>query len=85
MTKNNANLVIADECTHVCKNCHNCLSRNIIPKNALYNGLWLGKVPDVLCDLTWGEKFLIARARVNNFLVRVSSGMHKMKANVVAF
>ena len=54
-------------------------------KYALANGLWLGQVPSQLQGLSYAEQLLISRVRRNKCLVKVSSGMHKMKANVIAF
>ncbi|KIM72034.1 hypothetical protein PILCRDRAFT_24650, partial [Piloderma croceum F 1598] len=49
------------------------------------NGLWLGSVLAQLQNLTYAEQLLISRVRRNKCIVQVSSGMHKMKANVIAF
>ncbi len=56
-----------------------------LPKKALANGLWLGEVPKELSDLTVAEQLLIARVRINRFAVKVESGMHKTKCNIIAF
>ena len=52
---------------------------------ALANGKWLGDIPEQLKDLSFAEKLLISRVRHNRCVVRVSSGMHKMKANAISF
>ncbi len=56
-----------------------------MPSFALANGKWIGKVPDELQNLSYAEQLLIARVRHNRCLVRVSSGMRKMRANVISF
>jgi hypothetical protein len=77
--------VIDNACTDICLNCKKSLENGKIPKFALANGLWIGKIPLQLSNLTFAEKLLIARVRHNSCIVRVSSGMHKMKANVIMF
>ena len=52
---------------------------------ALANGLWVGKIPDELRDLTYAEQLLIARVHHNRCIVKVSSGMSKMCANAISF
>ncbi|KAK0431125.1 hypothetical protein EV421DRAFT_1893411 [Armillaria borealis] len=56
-----------------------------MPEHALARGTWLGEVPPVLQDLTFMEKMLIARMRHTCAFVQISTGMRKMKANVIAF
>jgi hypothetical protein len=51
----------------------------------LANGLWLGAVPPQLQGLSFAEQLLISRVRRNRCIVKVSSGMSKMKANVIMF
>jgi hypothetical protein len=51
----------------------------------LANGMWIGQVPKELSDLSFAEQLLIARVRHNRCIVRVSSGMHKMRANAITF
>jgi hypothetical protein len=77
--------VIDDSCSNVCPTCSNSLRKRKVPKHALANGIWLGKIPDVLKDLTFAEKMMIARVRHNRAVVRVSSGRAKMVANVIMF
>ena len=69
----------------ICKTCHKSIVKGKVPQMALANGKWLGDIPDVLKDLSFAEQLLIARVRHNRCLVRVSSGMHKMRANVISF
>jgi hypothetical protein len=45
----------------------------------------VGQVPSQLQGLSYAEQLLISHVRRNKCLVKVSSGMHKMKANVIAF
>lgn len=68
-----------------CKLCHKELSNGVLPAHALANGLWIGDVPPELQNLSYAEKLLVARVRHNRCIVRVSSGMHKMRANAILF
>ena len=77
--------VLDYSCTAICNDCRGSVRRGRIPRLALANGLWIGKVPDVLKDLSFVEKLLIARVRHTCAFVKVASGMRKMKANIVAF
>jgi len=56
-----------------------------MPTLALANGLWVGDIPNELQNLTYAEQLLIARVRHNRCIVKVSSGMSKMCANVISF
>lgn len=56
-----------------------------MPTLALANGLWIGKIPEELRDLTYAEQMLIARVHHNRCIVKVSSGMSKMRANAISF
>ena len=57
-----------------------------VPHYALANGLWLGAVPNVLSSLSYIERLLVARVRVNSCFIRVaSSGLRKMASHVIAF
>jgi hypothetical protein len=70
----------------ICDNCRQCLRNAKTPPCALASGLWLGAVPGVLSCLTYVEKLLVARVRVNSCFVRVaSSGLRKMASHVIAF
>jgi hypothetical protein len=77
--------VIDDMCTNICMSCTNSLAQGLTPKYALANGLWLGAVPDQLRYLSYAEQLLVSRVRRSKCIVKVSSGMHKMKANVIMF
>ena len=72
-------------CSHVCDNCRHIIRKGKVPRLALANGLWLGKVPDELNSLRFVEKLLIAKVRHTCSYVKVASGMRKMKANIIAF
>ncbi|KLO04890.1 hypothetical protein SCHPADRAFT_840071, partial [Schizopora paradoxa] len=72
-------------CTIVCKSCTQDVQRKKLPKMSLANGLWLGEVPPILKELTFAERLLIAKVRTNKFAVKVDSGMHKTKCNIIAF
>ena len=56
-----------------------------MPTLALDNGLWVGKIPDELRDLTYAEQLFIARVCHNKCTVKVSPGMSKMHANPISF
>ncbi|KIM72039.1 hypothetical protein PILCRDRAFT_25874, partial [Piloderma croceum F 1598] len=77
--------ILDQTCTKICMSCKNSLQEGLVPKYALANGLWLGSIPPQLQNLTYAEQLLISRVRRNKCIVQVSSGMHKMKANVIAF
>ena len=72
-------------CDKICDGCRGSLRKNCVPRLALSNGLWIGKVPEELGNLRFVEKLLIARVRHSCCYVKVASGMRKMKANVVSF
>jgi hypothetical protein len=69
----------------ICKPCHRSISKGKAPIMSLTNGLWLGEIPLQLLDLTFSEQMLIARVRHNRCIIKVSSGMHKMRANAICF
>lgn len=77
--------VLDKNCSHICSSCTASIQRDIIPLNALANGLWIGDVPPQLQDLSFAERMMIARIRHNKCLVRVSSGRAKMTANVIMY
>jgi Helitron helicase-like domain at N-terminus/PIF1-like helicase len=77
--------VLDNTCRHICIGCENSLFTGITPKYALAKGFWLGNIPEQLQDLTFAEKLLIARVRHNRCIVKVSSGMHKIKCNAIMF
>lgn len=77
--------VIDSECHSVCKHCHRYLEKNQAPPMALANGLWLGKIPKELSNLTFVEKLLISRVRHNRCVVKVASGRYKLRANAINF
>ena len=77
--------VLDYSCSKICNNCRMSIRKEKVPRLALANGLWLGKVPDELKSLRFVEKLLIARVRHTCCYVKVASGMRKMKANVIAF
>src|ERR1700677_203626 len=77
--------ILAPECSRVCPICVESLQKKKVPTLALANGLWIGKIPDELKDLTYAEQLLIARVRHNRCIVKVSSGMFKMCAHAISF
>ena len=72
-------------CSAICHGCRVDVRIGKVPRLALSNNLWLGAVPNVLKNLTFVEKILVARVRHTCAFVKVASGMRKMKANIVAF
>jgi hypothetical protein len=77
--------VLDHSCSQVCDSCRRDIRNGKVPRLALANNLWIGKVPEVLKNLRYVEKILVARVRHTCAYVKVASGMRKMKANVVAF
>jgi hypothetical protein len=77
--------ILAPDCNRVCLICVESLEKKKMPALALANGLWVGKIPDELKNLTYAEQLLIARVRHNRCIVKVSSGMSKMHANAISF
>jgi hypothetical protein len=77
--------IIDDRCKNLCKPCISSLKKGHIPLLALVNDLWIGNAPEELQGLTYAEKLLIARVRHNRCVIRVTGGMHKMKANAITF
>src|ERR1700723_2836503 len=77
--------ILAPDCNKVCYMCVESLEKKQLPTLSLANGLWVGKIPDELKDLTYAEQLLIARVRHNRCIVKVSSGMFKMRANAISF
>ena len=75
--------VLDHSCLQVCDGCRKDIRKGKVPRLAL--ALWIGKVPEVLKNLRYVEKILVARVRHTCAYVKVASGMRKMKANVVAF
>ena len=55
----------------LCRVCHNQLSKDHQPCEALANFRWLGPVPEELQNLTWIEELLIARVYVCSNIVRL--------------
>jgi len=77
--------ILAPDCSKVCHICVKSLENQKVPTLALANSLWVGKIPNELKDLTYAEQLLIARVRHNRCIVKVSSGMSKMRANAISF
>ena len=77
--------VLETTCSKICSSCLDNLIKGKTPQHSLANGLWLREIPEQLKHLTFAEKLLIARVRHNRCVVRVSSGMHKMRANAIVF
>lgn len=77
--------VLDEKCNKLCGDCKSYLKRGLTPKYALANGFWLGSIPSQLQQLSYAEQLIVARVRRNKCIVQVSSGMHKMKANAIAF
>ncbi|TFK58166.1 hypothetical protein BDN72DRAFT_744469, partial [Pluteus cervinus] len=77
--------IIDHSCDYICSTCRESIYKGKKPKLSLANGLWIGRVPQVLQDLTFIEKLLVARIRLNCCYVRVSSGFKKMVSHVISF
>ncbi|KAF8815881.1 hypothetical protein BYT27DRAFT_7031813, partial [Phlegmacium glaucopus] len=78
--------VLDYRCDKVCDNCRKTIRKGKVPRLALANNLWLGEVPNVLSDLNYVERLLVARIHHNCCFVKVaSSGLKKMVAHVIAF
>ena len=77
--------VLDHSCSQVCNGCRRDIRKGKVPRLALANNLWIGRVPEALKCLRYVEKVLVARVRHTCAYVKVASGMRKMKANVVAF
>lgn len=77
--------ILDETCSKICIHCEGSLSQGLMPKYALANGLWLGSIPSQLKDLYYAEQLLISWVRRSKCIVRVSLGMHKMKANAIMF
>jgi len=77
--------VLDKTCDSICNECLTCLKKKTVPKLALSRGMWVGEVPEVLSCLSYAEKLLVSRVRTSKYVVRVSSGLHKMSGNAIAF
>jgi hypothetical protein len=77
--------VLIENLNHICKKCHSSIIKGKRLLYSLANGLWIGNVPYQLQNLSYAEQLLIARVRHNRYIIRVSSGMHKMRANAITF
>ena len=77
--------ILEENLDNICSTCFNSVSKGKLPQLALANGKWIGKIPTELQNLSYAEQLLIARVRHNRCLIRVSSGMHKMRANVISY
>jgi hypothetical protein len=61
--------ILAPDCSRVCPICVKSLGEKKMPTLTLANGLWVGKIPDELKDLTYAEQLLIARVHHNRCIV----------------
>jgi hypothetical protein len=77
--------ILAPGCSIVCLIYVESLEKKKMPNLALANDLWVGKIPDELKDLTYAEQLLIARVHHDRCIVKVSSGMFKMRAKAISF
>jgi hypothetical protein len=77
--------ILDESLDKICQQCHTSLLQGKMPLMALANGKWIGNIPSELSDLSFAEQLLIARVRHNRCIVKVSSGMHKMRANAITF
>jgi len=77
--------ILEKDLNKICNICYKSISKGKMPLFALANGKWIGKVPEELQNLSYAEQLLVARVRHNRCIVRVSSGMRKMRANAISF
>ncbi|KAG6915604.1 hypothetical protein DXG01_010807, partial [Tephrocybe rancida] len=78
--------VLDHACSMVCSSCRSSLLKGNVPADALARGTWIGPVPNVLKCLSFAEQLLVSKVRRSMCYARVSaSGLHKMKAHVIAF
>ena len=78
-------LAMDHSCQQICNSCCAALYSGKIPRNALTRGLWLGQVPEVLLNLCYVEKMLVAKIRHSSCAIRVASQMRKMKAHAISY
>ena len=55
--------ILAPGCSRVCPICFESPDKKKVPTLALTNGLWFGKIPDELKNLTYPEQLLIAQLK----------------------
>ena len=80
--------ITPDRRIRLCRGCHDQLSKDHLPFEALANFRWIGPVPKELQDLTWIEELLIARVHVCGSIVRLGqrnnpSSFFGLKGHVV--
>ena len=63
--------ITQDKRIYLCRVCHNQLSKDHQPSEALANFRWVGPVPEELRDLTWIEELLIAQVHVCGSIVHL--------------
>jgi hypothetical protein len=85
MISENDGPILDHKCQQICHSCKETIMQGTLPKFSLAQGLWLGKVPDELQNLSFVEQLLIDRVRHNWCIVKVAKGMHKMIVNAVVF
>jgi hypothetical protein len=76
--------VLAPSCSKVCFICIESLNKKRCQFWLLQMVFGL-EIPDELQNLTYAEQLLIAKVCHNRCIVKVSSGMCKLKANAIAF
>ncbi|KAK0480900.1 hypothetical protein IW261DRAFT_1335545, partial [Armillaria novae-zelandiae] len=75
----------------VCLKCRAAIRKGNVPKLALVNNMWIGEVLDVLAQLSFVERLLVACMQHSCCFMRVvlaghpDSGARKMIAHVVVF
>jgi hypothetical protein len=76
MLQNDAVKTLEDGGTAItlCLSCKTELDRGVLPKEALANRRWVGKVPKELQGLTWLEERLVARAHASGGILRLQRG-----------
>ena len=60
--------IVDQNCKYICKSGRDTVKKGKIPKFVLAHGLWLGRVPHELQDLSFAEQLLNSRVRHNRFI-----------------
>lgn len=55
----------------LCSSCRRSLEKNHLPKFALANNLYRGRLPDFLCDISWVEEMVCAKYRNTAHITRL--------------
>ena len=77
LVKGYAGPVLDHACSQVCEGCRATIRKNKVPRLALANNIWIGKVPEALKNLRYVEKILVAKVRHTCAYVKVVSGIKR--------